>query len=338
MNPGPSGGGTDYDPFDFADGNAMWILCERNLAYGSFGGIIDFAGPNAAGWGPVIVRYNLGINCGFDFTYGGAGIGSFAVQGEGNNGVHQWYGNTFVLCAANSAMPGSYNNGSFSGLGTSQGFFANNIIVTIYPWYAVKFDATPTAWINNNNCWFGAGADFDFRPAGGMAWSTYNLAKMNVPTFDQTGTAGDPLFAQGISSTSWSTGVVTVNTSVPHGQTGTFQVTIDGNNWYNGASPTVLNGTFTATVTGTTSFTYPLAGSDPTAGGFPASTGTWAVGTVPATLVAASWRLGSTSSSCYRTGINVATTYGVDAGSTDLFGNTINPLLSNIGCDANGSP
>jgi len=337
MNPGPSGGGTDYDPFDFADGNAMWILCERNFAYGSFGGLIDFASPNAAGWGPVIVRYNLGINCGFDFTYGGAGIGNFAVQGEGNNGVHQWYGNTFVLCAANAASAGSYLSGNFtSGIASAGGFFVNNIIVTIYPWAAVKFDSLPTSWANNNNCWFGAGEGFDFRPVGGGAYSTYAAAKAAQSTFDQNGVTGDPLFAQEITNLSWAGGVATVTTANPHGQTGTFTGTIDGSNWYNGASPTAMNGTFTMTVTGANSFTFPLA-SDPTTGGFLASTGTWAVGTVAATLVAASWKLGSTSSSCYRTGINVATTYSVDAGSTDFFGNPVSGT-PNIGCDAYGSP
>ena len=61
--------------------------------------------------------------------------------------------------------------------------------------------------------------------------------------------------AKGITTMSWSAGVVTVTTTVAHGITSgqSVQVIITG------VTPTGYNGTFTATSTGTNTFTYPLA-------------------------------------------------------------------------------
>lgn len=71
--------------------------------------------------------------------------------------------------------------------------------------------------------------------------------------------------AKAISSITWTGGVATVTTSSPHGFTSadTLYLTIAG------AAPTGYNGTFLCTVTGASTFTYPLAsnpGSETTAG------------------------------------------------------------------------
>jgi hypothetical protein len=337
-NPATYMGGTDFDGIDAGDTNATFTLCERNFVFNCLGGgLITFGNPSTQ-YGPSVVRYNLVVNCGQ-----GPNIGNVGVQGENANGAHQWYGNTFVISAASSVGQGGLQSVLVEGIGSAPGFFVNNIILTPYPWFSVTYNpnVTSTPWVNNNNCWIGGNFNF----GGSLVYGTYALAQAaaiaGTISFDENGVTGDPLFAQEITNLSWSSaggGTGTITTANPHGQVGTFTATIDGSNWYNGARPIAFNGTFTATVTGANSFTIPLAGPDPTAGGFLASNGTWAVGTVAATLVTASWKLGSVSSSCYRTGVNVATTFGVDAGSTDFFGNAINPVLSNIGCDANGSP
>jgi hypothetical protein len=64
--------------------------------------------------------------------------------------------------------------------------------------------------------------------------------------------------AAAITSLAWATGVVTVTTSSPHGYTTglTIPMVIAG------ADPDGFNGTFDATITGASTFTYPLA-SDP---------------------------------------------------------------------------
>lgn len=61
--------------------------------------------------------------------------------------------------------------------------------------------------------------------------------------------------AKNISTITWATGVVTVTTSAPHGWTlsDVIPVTISG------IIPAGYNGTFNATITSTTQFTYPLA-------------------------------------------------------------------------------
>jgi len=58
-----------------------------------------------------------------------------------------------------------------------------------------------------------------------------------------------------IASLTWSTGVVTVTTTTPHGWTSADVIPIT----ISGASPIGYNGTFTGTITGTTTLTYPLA-------------------------------------------------------------------------------
>jgi hypothetical protein len=57
-----------------------------------------------------------------------------------------------------------------------------------------------------------------------------------------------------VSTLTWATGTVTATAAAPHGITNgtTFPVTIAG------ASPSGYNGTFTATITGASTFTYPL--------------------------------------------------------------------------------
>ncbi|MDE2105059.1 MAG: hypothetical protein KGL39_47915, partial [Patescibacteria group bacterium] len=71
--------------------------------------------------------------------------------------------------------------------------------------------------------------------------------------------------AKALASLAWSNGVVTATTSAAHG----FATNLHIPMVIAGASPTGYNGTFTATVTGTDTFTYPLLsnpGSETTAG------------------------------------------------------------------------
>lgn len=88
-----------------------------------------------------------------------------------------------------------------------------------------------------------------------------------------------PILATGLAITSlaWATGLVTATLPAAHGITigDTFEIVIAG------AIPTAYNGIYTATATGTTAFTYPLA-SNP---GTETTPGTWAPGSV-AELVA----------------------------------------------------
>ena len=84
-----------------------------------------------------------------------------------------------------------------------------------------------------------------------------------VSTFEQLQTLLAP--GKTISSLAWATNVVTVTTTDPHGWTigDVIPVTIAG------AAPTGYNGTFSGTVTGTTTLTYPLVtnpGSETTPG------------------------------------------------------------------------
>lgn len=73
--------------------------------------------------------------------------------------------------------------------------------------------------------------------------------------------------AAAITSLAWAAGTVTVTTTAPHGITNgvSFPVVIAG------ATPAGYNGTFTATVTGASTFTYPLV-ADP---GLETVPGTW---------------------------------------------------------------
>jgi hypothetical protein len=71
--------------------------------------------------------------------------------------------------------------------------------------------------------------------------------------------------ALSLASLTWTSEVVTATTAAPHGLTGTFEVIIMG------VVPTGYNGTFTATVTGASTFTYPLT-SNP---GLETSTGSY---------------------------------------------------------------
>lgn len=333
-NPAIYSGGTDMDPIDAGDIAATNILVERNFCYNCQGGLIDFASVNGGTpsvWGPSIVRYNLVVNCGQTNN-----IGNIAIQDESTGSQHQWYGNSFIQIILNAMGPGSVQNVQIESASTTQGFFANNIVWTVYPYFSWLTDSASSALVMNNNNWFSYGAGYN---GGGSArYATLSITAAAVATFDQTGVTGDPLFPNTISSTSWSGGIVTVTTTLPHGQTGTFVGTIDGNNWYNGASPYAMNGIFNMTVTGANTFTFPLA-SNPTTGGFLASPGVWSLGTVSAMLQTSSWKLGSVSSACYRTGIDIAGTFGVDAGSTDFYGNGVTGAhLPNIGCDAYGNP
>ena len=69
--------------------------------------------------------------------------------------------------------------------------------------------------------------------------------------------------AEALTSLTWSGGTVTGTATSPHGLTGTVWLTIVG------ASPAAYNGSFPCTVTGASTFTYPLAsnpGSETTPG------------------------------------------------------------------------
>jgi len=69
--------------------------------------------------------------------------------------------------------------------------------------------------------------------------------------------------AEALTSLTWSGGTVTATATSPHGLTGTVWLTIVG------ASPAAYNGSFPCTVTGASTFTYPLAsnpGSETTPG------------------------------------------------------------------------
>lgn len=316
-------GGTDFDPIDCGDTYGT-TLTERNLCYNCYGGLIDFGDANS---GPIICRYNLVVNCGTSND-----IFAGAVQGEGTNTIHQWYGNTFVTMALNG-NPAPIEIFIGAGLSSATGFFANNLVYVTYPWKIFDTDGLSSTVSLTTNCWFSGAAQVNGRlyDFGGVStYTSYAAAKAAQSLFDQNGVTGDPKLANAISTATWSGGQITIGTAVPHGQTGTFQVTIDGNSYWNGSVYNITaNGTFTATVVDSTHFTYPLA-SDPTGPGL-ASPGVWAIGAVSGLYNANSYKINS-SSSCYRTGVNVATMFGVNAGSTDFYGNPINPALASIGC------
>lgn len=65
--------------------------------------------------------------------------------------------------------------------------------------------------------------------------------------------------SNGVSSLSWSGGTVTVTTPAAHGSVGTITATLSG------CTPAAYNGTYTFTVTGATTYTYPLAADPGTA-------------------------------------------------------------------------
>jgi hypothetical protein len=67
--------------------------------------------------------------------------------------------------------------------------------------------------------------------------------------------------AKAISTIAWATGTVTVTLSAAHGWTNGSQVPV----LISGVAPTGYNGAYTATVTGTNTFTYPLTSNPGTA-------------------------------------------------------------------------
>lgn len=79
-------------------------------------------------------------------------------------------------------------------------------------------------------------------------------------TYDASFTSGQSVTVSGatnaIASLSWSGGTVTVTTPAAHGSSGTITAVLSG------CTPSAYNGTYTFTVTGATTYTYPLA-ADP---------------------------------------------------------------------------
>lgn len=87
--------------------------------------------------------------------------------------------------------------------------------------------------------------------------SSVNYAWVDTAANNVVGAVAGPHMA--ISSLSWSGNTVTVNTATPIGDISLVYVTISG------VTPSGYNGTFVGTVTGTSTFTYPLASNPGTA-------------------------------------------------------------------------
>lgn len=89
---------------------------------------------------------------------------------------------------------------------------------------------------------------------------TSTTLAIGTGTYDAAFGTGQSVRVSGVenavASLSWSGGVVTVTTPAPHGSVGTITATLSG------CVPAAYNGTYTFTVTGATTYTYPLA-SDP---------------------------------------------------------------------------
>lgn len=112
-----------------------------------------------------------------------------------------------------------------------------------------------------------------------------------------------------ITTLAWSGSVVTVTTSAPHGWTigQTFPVTIAG------AAPTGYNGTYTGTVTGASTFTYPLVANP----GAQVTPGTAVQGDV-AELLAMATTFFTQGSACSVYVLELGAGQGVSAGVTAL--------------------
>lgn len=99
---------------------------------------------------------------------------------------------------------------------------------------------TPSGYNGNWSCSITGATTFTFNPGGSLAVTTV------IGTYSQNV----------IASVAWSSSVVTVTTTAPHG------LTVDSNPinlTIVDMLPAAYNGTFACTVTGTTTFTYPLA-------------------------------------------------------------------------------
>lgn len=93
-----------------------------------------------------------------------------------------------------------------------------------------------------------------------MGGTTLNAGEYQLLT-SETDLADILAPAKSISTLAWATGVVTVTLAAAHGWTNGSQVPVI----ISGATPAGYNGAFTATVTGTNTFTYPLTTNPSTA-------------------------------------------------------------------------
>jgi hypothetical protein len=238
-NPATFQGGSDFTPLDVGDDNAQWTWAERIVAWNCYGGVEDYANGGTGTWGPSTLRYSLFVNCGQGQP------GAAIVQGNGTNGVHYWYNNTFIQTEGADVPQGSNKNVVYWQMENGSGIFANNVAVTGYPWYALLADGVPGAGFITTNCgWVGAGAGY----------SVAGQVSQTLPAFAATNARTDnPEFV---------------------GAAGSLVPT-----------------------------DYVLQAGSPYRGA----------------------------------GINVAAVYGLDIGSTDLFGNPVNPLVApHIGAHAFG--
>lgn len=332
INPltGITGSIIDFDGIDAGDNNATNSLVERNFVYNcAGGGIITFAGHAPPNWGPVVVRYNLILNCGL---LGGGNVGNVAIQDLNNGGAHFFYNNTIIQIASANAMPGSLYNLNYFDCASATGVVGNNAIYTIYPYFMVQAaSGSNTGLKSTNNGWFG-NAPFDW---SGTQYATYALIKAAAPAgFDVNGVSGnDPGLANQISSISWSGGTVTVGLVNPHGLVGAQSLQVTGVTVAFIAS--AYEGTFVCTPTGANTFTYPLASNPGTA----TTPGMWVqlnqtVLGVTGILNSAFARLAA-GSPCLSAAVNLKNApYNLDTGSTDFFGGNVTGGPVDIGCQA----
>lgn len=179
--------GFDQVGLDVADGGAEWVLAERVISIGDFGGafITYCAGPSGV-WGPATIRYCLAINSG----YAVGNDGNFSLQGNGNSGVQNAYNNTIIQVMGGGTLGSEYNV-RFYQMSVSNGVFANNAVVTLPNYYAIYADQTPgPGFTTTHNGWFGAGAGFNW---AGQVYQTL-AAWAAQPNAEVNGLSSDPMF------------------------------------------------------------------------------------------------------------------------------------------------
>jgi hypothetical protein len=176
------------------DIGAEQVLIERIISFGNFGGaFITYAAGGTGTWGPVTIRYCLAINSGYDPS----NDGNFALQGNGQPGVQNAYGNTTVQVMGGGQL-GSLYNVRYYQMSVANGIFANNAVITLPNWYAISADQLPgSGFVTTHNGWFG--------PGGGFQWAgqTYQTlaewaAAVNA---DVNGLDSDPLLVGTAGST-----------------------------------------------------------------------------------------------------------------------------------------
>ena len=189
---GNAGGACDQDGTDIDSGDQN-ILRERDFVHDVWGPcVLDWMGSSP---GPVMDRYNLGVNCGVQAE------GAHAVQGEGAGGIFQSYNNTYI--GLRGPTPAGAVNLSLSQSGSLVGFDVNNIYITDYQqWEVLITDPLTTFTLSHNNyggignCCGGApGWQFyqtggtQFNNDGHLAWVAAGAGS------DQSGFFVDPLFS-----------------------------------------------------------------------------------------------------------------------------------------------